>query len=91
MIKQIATVTIYVEDQEKALAFWTETLGFTVYRNQPMGPAGNWIEVGAALLFLFWTMLRKAETARPFLFHNTAIYLPLMLEKQHLMNGRKAA
>jgi len=46
MIKQIATVAIYVEDQEKALAFWTETMGFTVYRNQPMGPAGNWIEVG---------------------------------------------
>jgi lactoylglutathione lyase len=46
MIKQIATVAVYVEDQEKALKFWTEKVGFEVYRNDPMGPGGNWIEVG---------------------------------------------
>jgi len=46
MIKQIATVAIYVEDQDAALQFWTEKIGFKVYRDQPMGPQGRWIEVG---------------------------------------------
>lgn len=48
MIKQIGTVAVYVEDQQKALTFWTEKVGFQVYRNEPMGPGGNWIEVGPA-------------------------------------------
>lgn len=46
MIKHIATVAVYVEDQQKALEFWTEKVGFVVHRNESMGPAGNWIEVG---------------------------------------------
>ncbi len=46
MIKQIATVAVYVEDQQKALEFWTQKAGFEVYANHPMGPAANWIEVG---------------------------------------------
>jgi lactoylglutathione lyase len=46
MIKEIATVAVYVEDQQEALEFWTEKVGFVVHRNQPMGPGGNWIEVG---------------------------------------------
>jgi len=45
MIKQIATVAVYVEDQLKALAFWTEQVGFVVRRNEPMGPGANWMEV----------------------------------------------
>jgi predicted enzyme related to lactoylglutathione lyase len=45
MINQIATVAIYVEDQQKSLEFWTEKAGFEVRRNQPMGPAGAWIEL----------------------------------------------
>jgi len=46
MIKQIATVAVYVENQQNSLRFWTEQVGFEVFRNQPMGPQGNWIEVG---------------------------------------------
>lgn len=45
MIGPIKTVAVYVADQEKALAFYTETLGFVVRRKIPMGPAANWIEV----------------------------------------------
>jgi lactoylglutathione lyase len=48
MIKRIATVTIYVEDQDQALRFWTEQVGFTVHADHPMGPSGRWIEVGPA-------------------------------------------
>ena len=43
---KIATVAIYVEDQNKALKFWTEQVGFVMHRSQPMGDGTTWIEVG---------------------------------------------
>ncbi|WP_093229124.1 VOC family protein [Thermoflavimicrobium dichotomicum] len=45
MIKQIATVAVYVDNQEEALSFWRDKVGFEVRRNESMGPAGNWLEV----------------------------------------------
>jgi lactoylglutathione lyase len=45
MIKQIATVAIYVEDQQKAKTFWTEKVGFEVVADHPMGPNAFWLEV----------------------------------------------
>lgn len=47
MITNIATVAVYVENQQEALTFWTEKVGFEVRRNEPMGPVGNWLEVAA--------------------------------------------
>jgi lactoylglutathione lyase len=47
MIKQINTVAIYVEDQDRAVRFYVEKLGFTVHADRPMRPA-RWIEVGPA-------------------------------------------
>jgi predicted enzyme related to lactoylglutathione lyase len=44
---RIATVAIYVENQDVAMRFWTEQVGFTVRRQQPMGPQAAWIEVSA--------------------------------------------
>ena len=38
MIQKIATAAVYVEDQQKALAFWTDQVGFEVHREMPMGP-----------------------------------------------------
>jgi predicted enzyme related to lactoylglutathione lyase len=48
MITAIATAAVYVEDQERALRFWTERVGFVVHQTHSMGPAGSWIEVGPA-------------------------------------------
>jgi predicted enzyme related to lactoylglutathione lyase len=48
MIAKIATAAVYVEDQEKAIEFWTKRVGFIVHREKPMGPAARWIEVGPA-------------------------------------------
>lgn len=48
MIKQIATVAVYVEDQQKAKEFWTEQVGFEVRVEQPMGPGATWLEVAPA-------------------------------------------
>lgn len=45
MITNVKTVAVYVSDQEAALRFYTEMLGFEVRSNQPMGPRGNWLEV----------------------------------------------
>ncbi|MBY6038226.1 VOC family protein [Fictibacillus nanhaiensis] len=46
MIKRIATVAVYVEDQQAAKTFWTEKVGFEVKAEFPMGPGSFWLEVG---------------------------------------------
>ncbi|HEX4817507.1 MAG TPA: VOC family protein [Nonomuraea sp.] len=40
----ISQVTIYVEDQQRAVDFWSGTMGFTVTRDMPYGDH-RWIEV----------------------------------------------
>ena len=46
MIKGIKFVGIPVSDQDRALAFYTEKLGFRIVTDQPMGPgAQRWIEL----------------------------------------------
>jgi lactoylglutathione lyase len=46
MIKRIATVGVYVDNQEKAKQFWTEKVGFVVHAERQMGPGATWLEVG---------------------------------------------
>jgi lactoylglutathione lyase len=45
MITKIDKITIYVESQEEAKAFWTEKMGFVVTADEAMGPDARWIEV----------------------------------------------
>lgn len=45
MITGVKFVTIGVRDQQRALQFYTETLGFRVHTDQPMGETGRWIEL----------------------------------------------
>lgn len=45
MITNVKTVAVYVADQDAAVRFYTEKLGFEVRNNQPLGPQGNWLEV----------------------------------------------
>ena len=44
-ITQIVTVGVPVTDQERALDFYTGTLGFEKVREFPMGGGRRWIEV----------------------------------------------
>lgn len=44
MIDSVATVCIFVADQDKAKAFYTEKLGFELREDAPMG-ASRWIAV----------------------------------------------
>ncbi|MFQ5934108.1 MAG: VOC family protein [Dehalococcoidia bacterium] len=45
MITNVRTAAVYVSDQEAALRFYTEKLGFEVRRTESMGRHGSWLEV----------------------------------------------
>ncbi len=45
MIKQLKFAGIPTRDQDAALVFWTEKVGFRVATDQPMGPGQRWIEL----------------------------------------------
>lgn len=45
MIRGIKFASVPVRDQDKALKFYTEKLGFRVLTDQPMGPKQRWIEL----------------------------------------------
>jgi lactoylglutathione lyase len=44
-ITGIRTISIPVDDQDAALRFYTETLGFKVLRDNPTPNGGRWIEL----------------------------------------------
>jgi len=48
MITHVKFVGIPVQDQDRALAFYTEKLGFAIATDQPMGPGQRWIELRVA-------------------------------------------
>ena len=45
MIRRLKFVGIPVADQDRALAFYRDRLGFKVHTDQPMGPGKRWIEL----------------------------------------------
>jgi predicted enzyme related to lactoylglutathione lyase len=45
MIKSIKFASIPVTDQDRALAFYTEKLGFTVFTDKPFDDKQRWIEL----------------------------------------------
>lgn len=42
----LSKVTLYVNNQEEAKAFWLEKMGFKVVLENEMGPGFTWLEVG---------------------------------------------
>jgi len=48
MITHVKFVGIPVSDQDRALKFYTEKLGFEIATDQPMGPGQRWIELRVA-------------------------------------------
>jgi catechol 2,3-dioxygenase-like lactoylglutathione lyase family enzyme len=58
MIKCVKFVSVAVSDQDRALAFYTEKLGFKVLTDQPFGEGRRWIELtigGAETRFVLST------------------------------------
>lgn len=45
MIHKIGQVMLYVTNQEKAVQFWTEKIGFTVMSDENNGQGMRWIEI----------------------------------------------
>src|SRR5262249_16060930 len=48
MIKNVDFVSIPVEDQKRALRFYTEKLGFSIFTDQPFNEQQRWIELKIA-------------------------------------------
>jgi len=48
MITMVKFVGIPVSDQDRALRFYNEQLGFEIATDQPMGPGQRWIELRIA-------------------------------------------
>ena len=44
-ITAVRTASVYVSDQQRAIDFYTKTLGFALKAKMPMGPEGDWVEV----------------------------------------------
>jgi catechol 2,3-dioxygenase-like lactoylglutathione lyase family enzyme len=38
-------ISVPVSDQDKSKAFYRDVLGFTLLRDEPMGPTGRWIQL----------------------------------------------
>ena len=45
MITHVKFVSIPTRDQDRALKFWTEQVGFTLMSDQPFSDAQRWIEL----------------------------------------------
>jgi lactoylglutathione lyase len=45
MITNVRTITVQVSDQDRAIGFYVDQLGFDKTRDIPMGPDERWIEV----------------------------------------------
>ncbi|MCY7483199.1 VOC family protein [Paenibacillus alvei] len=48
MINQIGQVMLYVNDQDQAVQFWTEKVGFVVVSEDNNGQGMKWIEIAPA-------------------------------------------
>lgn len=68
MIRGVKFVSIPVANQERALRFYTESLGFRLLTDQPFSDQQRWIELGIpgadtrVVLFQFGDHLRPGET-----------------------------
>ena len=45
MIQKIGQIMLYVNNQDEAVKFWTETVGFTVISEEDNGQGMRWIEI----------------------------------------------
>ncbi len=77
MITHIATVGIYVEDQNKAESFWIGKVGFEVKNKISMGKDVHWLELGpqggqSSLVLYPKSMMQNWEELKPSIVFNCA-------------------
>ena len=59
IVDRVAIVSVPVADQDRAKAFFVDTLGFTLVADQPMGDGARWVQVapgfgGVSLTLVTW-------------------------------------
>jgi catechol 2,3-dioxygenase-like lactoylglutathione lyase family enzyme len=65
MIRGVKFVSIPVTDQERALAFYTEKLGFRLLTDQPYDREQRWIELGIHGADTRVVLFRFGDTFKP--------------------------
>jgi len=64
-VKQIALVSVPVSDQDRAKAFYTETLGFELLADNPYGDGQRWLQVAPKGAETGLTLVTWFETMPP--------------------------
>jgi catechol 2,3-dioxygenase-like lactoylglutathione lyase family enzyme len=62
-ITRVGTVIVPVSDQDQALEFYLDTLGFEKRMDAPFGPGGRWIEVAPPGAATTIALIPRAEGA----------------------------
>src|SRR4051812_39368316 len=70
IIRGIKLVTVPVADQDRALTFYTEKLGFRVLTDQPFDDKQRWLELGIPGADTRLVLFRFGETFKPGMFMN---------------------
>ena len=65
MIRGVKFVSISVSDQDRALAFYTEKLGFRIVTDQPFDDRQRWIELGIPGADTSVVLFRFGENSKP--------------------------
>jgi catechol 2,3-dioxygenase-like lactoylglutathione lyase family enzyme len=65
MIRGVKFASIPVTDQDRALAFYTEKLGFRLMTDQPFSPEQRWIELGVPGAETRVVLFRFGEELKP--------------------------
>lgn len=85
MITKIEKVTLYVENQDEAKAFWTEKMGFSVTFEMPIGPL-VWLEVapaGAATSLVLYSKAAMQNHKPELVAHPSVIFSADNVESFH--------
>ena len=64
-IKHVGRVMVPVADQDTAIAFYTEKLGFSLTADVPFGEGDRWVEVGLPAAARRSRSCRRTTTTRP--------------------------
>ena len=70
MITHIGTVAVYVTDQDAALKFWTDQVGFELRTERAMTESARWLEVappgaGSALVLYPTALMNDWQARKP--------------------------
>jgi predicted enzyme related to lactoylglutathione lyase len=74
MIRGVKFVSIPVADQDRALAFYTEKLGFRVATDQPFDDKQRWIELAIPGAETAVVLFRMNEGPQPGCFMNMSLW-----------------